>query len=89
MANCLITYNILCQSDRKQKLIDSIRQEPGWARINPNTYIVDSSKSAAQLRDALKSNLTDGDSLFVAELSDTAAWSGLSSEVSDWIKKTL
>lgn len=89
MPSYLVSYNIPIQSDRVKHLVDTIRQEPGWARINANTYIVYSSKSAVQLRDSLKENLIGGESLLVAQLSNSAAWSGLSSEVSEWIKNTL
>jgi hypothetical protein len=89
MANYLVTFQISIQSHRLKQIVDSIHNEPGWARINANTYIVDSTKTAPQLRDVLKEYLINGESLLVAELSDNAAWTGLSTEVGDWIKKTL
>lgn len=88
MVKYIVTYNINAPL-RLRRLQNMIQREAGWARLNANTYIVDSDDSAVQLRDRLKGVLVNGDSLFVGELHSPTAWIGLNEEVSNWIRKNM
>ena len=53
------------------------------------TWVVNSDKTATQIRDALKSFLAAGDDLIVAELTGTAAWRGLQGGSAEAFKSVL
>ena len=53
------------------------------------TWVVNSGKTASQIRDELKPYLSGTDELLVAELAGTAAWRGLRGGSADALKAVL
>jgi len=59
-----------------------------WHMLD-STWIIQSSRSAVEIRDHLKQHIDRNDRLFVARLSGEAAWYGFADDGSDWLKKQL
>jgi hypothetical protein len=53
------------------------------------TWVVNSTKTASQIRDELRPYLDGGDELLVAELAGTAAWRGLKGGSAEALKAVL
>lgn len=54
-----------------------------------STWVVNSDKTASQVRDELKPYLSPSDDLIVAELTGTAAWKGLQGGSAEALKAVL
>ncbi|MBK8197772.1 MAG: hypothetical protein IPK75_05325 [Acidobacteria bacterium] len=54
-----------------------------------SVWIIQTSKSAAQIRDELKACLDQNDTLFVARLEGESAWHGFSDKAGVWLKSKL
>lgn len=94
--NCKIgvmVYIVSCDLNvpgrRCEALSSLIRREGDWARIGGSAFLLESSKTPVELRDIFKGVLDSNDKLYVGQVATPAAWTGLSKEVSDWIKKKL
>lgn len=81
----LITFDLKNPGLNRDKLITAIKTAP-WVRLSNNAYAIVTTKSAAEIRDILLSNLYQGDTLYVGQLDNHAAWYGLSDEVSNWLR---
>ena len=62
-----------------------------WCRVVDSTWFVISNSSSASIRDSLRRAADWDDSLFVMKVTTPteAAWTGLSDEVSAWLKSRL
>ncbi|KRC79958.1 hypothetical protein [Sphingomonas sp. Root241] len=58
-------------------------------RFQQSVWLIDTSDSAATIRDNLKSCLDSGDKLFVGRLAGEAAWQGYSDKGNSWLTKLL
>lgn len=78
---------------RKQRnyeaLYERIKAYQSWCQPLESCWIISSSQSAEQIRDNLGAVMDTDDGLLVTELNGNAAWFGLTSEVSDYLKKLL
>lgn len=88
MANNLhISYDLMTPGQNYEGLVSKIKELGNWAKIEYSFWYVNSSYTAAQARDHLIQALDDGDKLYVVDASNgTAAWHGLSTEVSTFIR---
>lgn len=66
-----------------------IRSFQNWARIANNIYLIGTEETHVQVRDRLLSSVRDMSVIFVTKVSTPAAWTGLSEDVSSWIKKFM
>jgi hypothetical protein len=87
----IVTYDLRNEttSESYQKLISLIKQDGIWACLGGSSYLIKSNLSAVELRDRFRVALDKDDSLYVGAVSAPAAWTGYSSEISDWIKNNL
>lgn len=71
-------------------LVEAIERvaNTAWPCLD-STWVLNSEKTASQIRDALKPFLATGDELIVAELTGTAAWRGLKGESAEAFKAVL
>ena len=54
-----------------------------------STWVIQSSMSAADIRDRICNHTDSGDQVLVARLSGEAAWSGFNQKGTDWLKGVL
>lgn len=85
----LITYDLNNPGQNYAQLIKKIKSYPDWAKISDSSWCVWSAAQSTSIRDSLKVYLDQNDKLLVAKLSGQAAWSGLSSDVSNWLHDNL
>lgn len=83
-----ITYDLRKQRDY-QSLHARIKAYGTWCRPLESTWVISTPQSAAQVRDNLLAVMDRDDGLLVTRLQGEAAWYGVSTEVSDWLKNQL
>lgn len=89
MPNILISYDLLKPGQNYNELYDAIKNISGfWSHPVESVWIVDTYKSASDVRDLLKSHIDSNDKLFVTELA-AASWAswGLNPKVANWLKQ--
>lgn len=78
---------------RKQRNYDDlykrIKAYGGWCHALESTWLVVTEQTAVQVRDNLLQAMDGDDGLLVTRLKGEGAWSGLSGEISSWLKKQL
>jgi len=93
-----IVYSIIFEisdNSNKIKLINKIVVSYPYALITQNSYFVIVNKDITPLethvtiRDNLKEFIKLGDKLYVGVVKSPAAWSGLDTEVSEWLRSQL
>lgn len=85
----LIEYDLNRPGQNYPELIDAIKALGAWCHHLKSAWLVLSSASSVQVRDALLPQIDRTDDLMVMKLSGEAAWYGLSDEVSSWIRDRL
>ena len=88
------TYIVVCQRDgpaysdpqRGDALVHQIQRcFPGVVTLHRGAWVVFTPLSASQIRDQLNGHLTASDRLFVAGLSEQAAWHGYTEPETEWL----
>ena len=64
-----------------------IRKLGDWSNRLPNAWLVQSRTSALQIRNRLKPHLRIGDRLFVAQLTNRWAGTGMGEGFPEWLKR--
>lgn len=72
-----------------EPLHDRIRTYPAWCRPLESSWVIGTTNTLTQVRDYLKGAMDSDDGILVTELTGAAAWSGLSAEISDFLKDLL
>lgn len=85
----IVTYDLCEPSQNYEKLLTLVKEEANWARLGGSSYLVVSNLTPVELRNKYKQALDVNDKLFVGAIHSPAAWTGLSEEVSNWIKQNL
>ena len=70
-------------------LYERIKNYGTYCQALESSWVVATQQSAAQVHDYLAQVLDNDDGLLITRLSGEAAWSGLDSNVSKWLKKQL
>lgn len=88
MANNLhISYDLIASGKNYDGVIAKIKELGSWAKIEYSFWYVKSTYTAGQARDHVKQAMDEGDKLYVVDASNgDAAWHGISSEVSTFIR---
>ena len=90
MANVLIGYDLNRPHQDYQDLIDAIKQLGSWWHCLDSTWIVMTSLTVVQVRDALKVHIDSNDELLVVPLvQGVGAWTGFNQQCSDWLTTNL
>lgn len=91
MAVYIVTYDLSVEADSQsyQQLIKLIKEDGSWACLGGSSYLIESERTAVELRDRFKSVLDKDDMLYVGVVNAPAAWFGYSKEVTEWIKSKL
>lgn len=74
MKSIIVSYDLNGSGKNYDDLIDKIKTYSGWAHINKSVWFFKSDDSCSTIRDDLLSTLDKDDSIFVAELTGSAAW---------------
>lgn len=80
----LINYDLNTPGQSYTTLIAAIQSNKNWAKISRSCWIIESDRSAMQIRDDLASHLDRNDLLFVCAISDWASLN-FSAEVNTWL----
>lgn len=88
MKTFLVTY--ACRQELDANVISAIKSFPFWARINPKAWIIQTDRNTVEVRNQIKENVPQIDSLLVIGI-DGANWatSSVSKEVTDWMKENM
>lgn len=82
----IVTYDLSNPGRNYESLLKRIKSYEAWARLGGSSYLVCTEQTATQLRDNLTPALDANDSIYVGLMGVSAAWRGMSDEVSNWIK---
>ena len=91
MATYLIGYDLNRSGGDSSygDLIKAIKEFATWWHHLDSTWIIKSTKTAVEIRDALTPFIDSNDELLVATLTGEAAWHGFNNEASSWLKNNL
>ena len=87
----LIVFDLRSPNDARidyERVTDALKDAfPVWARIERSVWIIDSDRSADEVRDALRDALNKSDSLFVARLEGSWASRNANSSRVEWLRR--
>ena len=91
MKSILISYDLTHASESHYAdLIKYIKSYSSWAKPLESFWIVKTTSSAEDVRNAALKHLYAGDKLFAIDVtSDAAAWHNLPDDVSKWLRNNL
>lgn len=92
MNTILISYDLIDHesSQTYKTLIEQIEKYPDWCKPLESFWLVKTSSSASEVRDALKAFIDSDDKLFVADVTgDGWASKGLAQKINEWIKEKM
>ena len=83
----IISYDLAGEGNYNT-LIDQIKSYGPWAHVTESTWVVVSCKKATEIRDELRSLLTEGSRLMVVKSANVAAWSNTLCS-NGWLKDNI
>ena len=86
MPRYIITYDLSKPGRNYGDLYKRIKSYSTWAKITESSWAVSTDRTAEQIRDNLKEALDSNDKLLMGLLG-RSAWSGLTKELTDWLKE--
>jgi hypothetical protein len=89
MALYVVGYD-LKEGQDYEPLIDRLKQFENWWHHLDSTWVIKSSTSATEVRDALQRFIYDGDEMLVIDATGgLGAWTGFNEKGSKWLKDAL
>lgn len=89
MSSIIISYDLNRPGQNYSDLYEVIKKQGEWWHCLDSTWIVKTSRTTVQVRDAISPYIDKNDSLLVAELTGVAAWIGFNDNCSAWLKNNL
>lgn len=89
MAVYMVTYDLLQQGQNYSCIIKKLEAYSTHWHVQGSVWIIETAKSAIQIRDELRPCLDRNDKLIVARLEGEAAWAGYSDNIGEWLKDRL
>ena len=87
MSMILINYDLVNPGQDYDAIIEHIKSYDGWAHVMLSCWAVSTTKTVVQVRDGLIAVTDRNDKFYVVDITDqSAAWIGLPTTVSDWLK---
>ncbi len=83
-----ISYDLRNQRNY-DALYKRIKNLGSWCHALESSWLIASQYTATQIRDDLKLALDSDDGLLITRLQGEAAWTGLDSKISQWLKRQL
>lgn len=88
MNKIIVTYDLRGVDKNYDELLTRLNAFPVCLKLNNSSYLINTGCEASVVRDELVQFIDSNDSIFVAELTGTAAWRNADSDSED-IKKAL
>ena len=85
----IVSYDLSEPGQNYDTLLNKIKEVGSWARLGGSAYLIETQKSAKELRDDFQTILDSNDKLYVGSVSAPAAWAGMPQNVSSWILSKL
>lgn len=85
----IVSYDLSEPGQCYEQLVKKIQESAQWAKLGGSAYMIESDKTAVELRDKFIEVLDTNDKLYVGQVNAPAAWFGMPKEVTEWIKKKL
>lgn len=90
MNTIVINYDLNRPGQNYSDLYSKIKSlGSAWCHPLESTWFVKTTMTYVQVRDTLKSVIDKNDKLLVTDFKGNAAWHGLSTECSQWLKDNL
>lgn len=90
MNTYLVSYDLRQPGRNYNPVHEHLRSYPDWAKPLESLWLVKSNLMAVQIRDNLVRLIDANDCVFVVDVTQkSAAWKGLSADLSAWIKSKL
>jgi hypothetical protein len=89
MATYMVTYDLMKQGQNYTCITNKLDAYPTHWHAQGSVWIIETSQTAAQIRDSLQSCLDTNDKLIVAKLEGEAAWYGYTDAICTWLKDRL
>lgn len=89
MTTYIVTYDLHKSGQNYQCITTKLRAYPTHWHMQGSVWIIETGKSAVQVRDELTACLDANDKLFVGRLGGEAAWTGYRTDETNWIKARL
>ena len=89
MRSVMIGYDLNKPAQNYTKLIERLKKFPTWWHHLDSTWIVRTEMTCVAIRDELTKLVDSNDEIVVADLTGTAAWSGINMQGSKWLKDNL
>jgi len=89
MATFLISYDLKQPGRDYEDLYKRIKSYPTWCHPVESTWFVVSESNCEKIRNHLSPALDKNDRLIVADMAGNGAWSGMSTTITNWLKKNL
>lgn len=86
MKKYVITYDLRAPGRDYEKLFETIQSYPNWCHLVESVWIVESDRTAAEIRDHLAQYIDRNDQLWVGGWTGEAAWHGLDVQRSNWLR---
>ena len=87
MKTYVISYDLNKAGQNYSCLTQKIRGYGTYCKLGGSAWLIRSAQSAVKIRDNLGGCLDTNDQLFVGLLEGEAAWTGYTTDVSNWIKE--
>lgn len=84
-----ISYDLHNPGQDYDDLHEAIKDYGAWWHHLESTWLIDTSRSASDIRDDLKEYLDSNDELLVTRLSGSWATSGINESGNDWLHEHL
>lgn len=87
MNTILISYDLRAPGKDYPKLKSHLESYGNWAKPLESVWLIRTTLTAVQVRDAAKNNVDQNDKIFTVDItSKESAWNNLSNDVSQWIQ---
>lgn len=85
-----VNYDLNKEGQDYTTLIDYLKSHQSWAKPLKSSFFVKTSLTAGQLRDGIKKHIDANDDIVVVKVTgESWATYGISSKVTEWMKKNL
>ncbi len=89
MKSYIISYDLHSPGRDYSSLIPAIKELGNWCHAFESFWVIQTGKTAVEVRDVLISHIDSNDQLLVISSGGEGAWRNLSADVSSWLNKNL
>jgi len=89
MATYMVSYDLKAPGKDYKELIDYLKSLDNWWHNLGSTWVVVTSMTAVQLRDAINKHIDADDRVLVVKSAGEGAWRGFTDTAGEWLKENL